>query len=926
MIIQQVAKFFEIYRTSKPGAWEPVAIPNLDFTRRLQELLIAFPDLKTSNGHLRRFLQIDLARVANGDLEGLSSSTLARRFREGETTYHSKEVESQNLVFYQGINSILSDYITAEYARRTSSAYYLIDGFSKELWPLQVEAAQLRFSDVPFLLEPLFSDLQPDFELRLDQEICHLLLDEFQDTSPTQWSVLNPIAQKILNKPDPGTFFCVGDKKQAIYSWRGGVAEIFDVVENQLREHLSPADPLATSYRSSPVIMEAVNMVFENLDRCLKSEGKEVDRSVLLEWQRNFPHHTTAKTELPGYVRIAEASVDGPGDHINETLAASEESSDNNSGESESPSNKAIMHAATVAAIRDVYNSSPQATIGVLVSNHSDISRILFGLHQADIPASGEGGNSLDDSAAVNILLSLLQLIDHPHDAIARYHVSHTRLGSDLGLEPETILNQAANTNRAFVVASELRRELIRDGYGKTLERMAKSLIPDCTSRERRRLEQLIEFAYTYSENWTLRTSHFLKDILKTRILEPSAARVRVMTIHAAKGLEFDVVIAPIVSVRGRWRGSTPDLIYARSNPADKIDLVFRYARSEHQVFFPQKIRDAFSEYQRQEIREQICLLYVVMTRAIHALHVILPPATKSGQPGLASVLLDAISPTSLSEGETVLLELGDRQWHEHVFSSKLDRKSIVSGEPYQVFYQSPTPFELRPSNLDPILASAKSSIRTRPSKVAQPEPAAPLGSQWVLRKASLDLGDAIHLCLEQIEWWDERPTTGKIKSHLQQAGISTTLIRETLNFFESLPERSGLMSILDRQKYYDWIFHNRYDSRIPLMEPLQVRIKTEQRITAYVSGQQISGVIDRLALLYRGDELFGAEIIDFKTDEVDERTLSRKLQEHRPQLLAYRDATIASLQLPIEKVWTRVAFVKLDRVSDLETKSKSQP
>ena len=49
-----------------------------------------------------------------------------------------------------------------------------------------------------------------------------------------QWRVLRPFARRIFREGGRGSFFCVGDVKQAIYGWRGGVAEIFDTIETDL--------------------------------------------------------------------------------------------------------------------------------------------------------------------------------------------------------------------------------------------------------------------------------------------------------------------------------------------------------------------------------------------------------------------------------------------------------------------------------------------------------------------------------------------------------------------------------------------------------------------------------------------------------------------------------------------------------------------
>ncbi len=97
---------------------------------------------------------------------------------------------------------------------------------------------------------------------RLDGSIEHLLLDEFQDTSCAQWRVFEPLARAIKAKPSR-SFFCVGDVKQAIYAWRGGMSAIFETLQSTLGD--LPEETLTKSYRSSQPIIDTVNQVFGNL-------------------------------------------------------------------------------------------------------------------------------------------------------------------------------------------------------------------------------------------------------------------------------------------------------------------------------------------------------------------------------------------------------------------------------------------------------------------------------------------------------------------------------------------------------------------------------------------------------------------------------------------------------------------------------------
>lgn len=64
------------------------------------------------------------------------------------------------------------------------------------------------------------------------------------------------------------------------------------------------------------------------------------------------------------------------------------------------------------------------------------------------LAASEEGGNPLTDSPAVQVVLSLLKLVDHPHNGIARFHVAHTPLGPAVGIRDFRDERQAIDAAR----------------------------------------------------------------------------------------------------------------------------------------------------------------------------------------------------------------------------------------------------------------------------------------------------------------------------------------------------------------------------------------------------------------------------------------------------------------------------------------------
>ena len=131
------------------------------------------------------------------------------------------------------------------------------------------ESHVLRFDDIAYALADRMQAVDSRAVVhRLDGDIDHLLLDEFQDTSLLQWDVLRPFVAALDSRRDT-SFFCVGDVKQAIYGWRGGVAALFDKVQAEV--HDVQTGMLNVSRRSAPAIMTAVNQVFQNLDAASRS-------------------------------------------------------------------------------------------------------------------------------------------------------------------------------------------------------------------------------------------------------------------------------------------------------------------------------------------------------------------------------------------------------------------------------------------------------------------------------------------------------------------------------------------------------------------------------------------------------------------------------------------------------------------------------
>ena len=93
--------------------------------------------------------------------------------------------------------------------------------------------------------------------------------------------------------------------------------------------------------------------------------------------------------------------------------------------------------------------------------------------------------------------------------------------------------------------ASQIRAQLLTQGYGKTLHEWSTVLLPQLEPKDQKKLYHAVELGYTYAEARPLRPGVFAEYLRNVRLEDASNSQVRVMTIHQSKGLEFDIVLLP---------------------------------------------------------------------------------------------------------------------------------------------------------------------------------------------------------------------------------------------------------------------------------------------------------------------------------------------------------------------------------------------
>lgn len=757
-------------------------------------------------------------------------------------------------------------------AEQTRATYQLLALFDRHYQATRYAQRVLLFSDLTHVLAkglPGMGDAGVD-ELcyRMDAKVTHLLLDEFQDTSLMQWEVLEPFAEQIAAMADGSrSLFCVGDTKQAIYGWRGGCAELFDAVQD-----LPGVEPtaLSKSWRSSPIVLDTVNEVFESLST---NAALEKCQRAAQSWQAGYQSHIAEHHDLPGHVVLHTTASDGAA-----------ESSESEADEVTAPPD---AHAHYVAGyIKALTHKHPGRSIGVLMRSRAKARTLMHALRSEGVHAAEEGGNPIGHTPAVAAVLAAIQFADHPGDQVSRFHVTNSPLGEVLGLTADA---------HAEAVARDLRRALMDHGYATVIADWVQALPPSCDAASLRRLMQLVELAEDYDANGpTLRPAFFVQAVQSAKVEDASPARVRVMTIHASKGLEFDAVVLPDLDATLSGQDSRDLVVLDRDSPIAEVRGVYRRVSSKL-VGLTDELKQAHDQRAYEKRTEDLCLLYVAMTRAKQALHMLVRPLKqdKKGKPttsGLTNLSYAAVLRQALREGDAegfeggeCLYESGTADWSQ----------GDAAAQGLSVF----TSQEMEPIKLaTPTGQARRSWVKASPSQMHNH---ANVKASELLRltpAGGQSYGTAMHAMLEQVGFIDEGlPDHDALHRAGASSGATGIDIDQAVDALQKALQQPGAQKLLQR------------DDADALWRERRFMVRMDDRL--------IAGSFDRVHLWHRNGKPVRALLIDYKTDRVDDTTIDAVVSRYADQLRMYRQALSVMLGLDPSAIQTKLYFVGDDRV-----------
>jgi ATP-dependent exoDNAse (exonuclease V) beta subunit len=474
---------------------------------------------------------------------------------------------------------------------------------------------------------------------RLATRFEHYLFDEFQDTSVLQWENLRVLPEDAISTG--GSLFYVGDKKQAIYSFRGGETQLFDDISAQydapgyhlVKQHLN------TSRRSHAQLVNFNNEVFSlaNLERFMQARN-----------DKNASLMPVRPVDLKELVRVYEGARQ-------EIIHTSPEGCVR--VEVLQGAGKELVHAdarpRVMERLKELRTRFDVGDIAILVRRNDEVEEVTRWLLEEGIPSSSERTLNIKEHALVAEVIAFLKFLASPVDDAAfgefiqgRMFAAVSGISQDDLRDAVLIWRQAKREHlyrvfqRAFPLAW---KDLIEDFFRQA------GLYPvyETVSSFYRRMRVLENFPD--DQGFLM---HVL-DLIKTNEEEfpdmaaflgryeamegedlyvdvVSAEAVQVMTVHKAKGLEFRAVIIPFLTMtlqRGR-SSQKKALNYTLRNTKDNGLALYHF--NEHHTAYSTLADELSVEEKMGMFFSELNNVYVALTRAACEMCIFIPP--RAGQ------------------------------------------------------------------------------------------------------------------------------------------------------------------------------------------------------------------------------------------------------------------------------------------------------
>lgn len=443
---------------------------------------------------------------------------------------------------------------------------------------------------------------------RLGEKFRHFFIDEFQDTSQLQWKNMIPLIENAVSQFDQnqqsGTLMLVGDAKQSIYRWRGGLPEQFMDLYGGLNPFPSVEKKLLnldTNYRSCEEIIRFNNRFFTYVADVF---GDNIHKDLYITG-----NHQKFTTKQDGYVKIefVEKQVKVTKDEV-----------------------YAIKIQETIQAL--INKGFSHSDICILTRFKSDGITIGKHLMENDIKVISSETLMLQSSSLVKCIVNALKISVYPENDEAKI------AWLDFLHEHLNIPKEKHHFFSELVKKSDDEFEAILQEYGIDFNIAiirSLSIYESCEycirklnlqSKADAFLFSFMDLVFEFEQKPQATKISFLDhwEIQKEKASIPATESndaVRIMTIHKSKGLEFPVVIFPYADLK----------IYNSKHEMAwfPLDMDENSGFRETQIKYNQELESfgelgngLFRERQNMMELDSINLLYVTLTRAVEQLYI----------------------------------------------------------------------------------------------------------------------------------------------------------------------------------------------------------------------------------------------------------------------------------------------------------------
>ncbi len=716
---------------------------------------------------------------------------------------------------------------------------------------------------------------------KLDGGIDHVLVDEAQDTSPEQWNVIGKLTEEFFagkgaRENRDRTIFAVGDDKQSIFSFQGAVPKQFGEMKNTFQKLVEGAgskfhpETLDLSFRSAPVVLKAVDKVFER---------PEV-YADLSSGEQKKPVHEAIRDSAPALVEIWNTEKREQAD--DDSLAWD---APLNATSEASPAVKLAKRIAKAIKFwtggglsvedrkTEKLRTPTAGDVIVLVRRRGPLfEAILQALKSEGVPVAGADRLKLSEHIAVMDLAALGEALMLEADDFSLacalksplfgltdddlFEIAHKRTGT-----LTAALDKQAESDPRFKAISmtlaRWRREAASlrpfDFYSRVLgrDRGRELMLARLGHEAADAIDEFLASALAYEQTETPSLVGFLNFLRRAgtevkRDLEMESNAVRVMTVHGAKGLEAPLVIL----------ADTTTIPEGRNTRLHDLGDAFVWAgKKDFDSSCEQAARDAAETARKAEYRR---LLYVALTRAADALIICGAEGNRKLDDGcwyrLVRDALEAGEPSQLVETET---EYGKvLRWRPHKFEPAAQKETAIQ-QPVKI-----------PDALERAApASREGATRVRPSDYETGIEAADQASgKSGPRLDPRRRGDLLHRLLQFLPEQAEAERETRAKNFLKSAAADLSEQEQTALAAEALAllAHPGMSALQGARSLPEVSFLLRDPAR----------------------NSEISGRIDRL--FAKDSEII---IVDYKTDANPPKTAEQVPVRYRRQLALYREA-----------------------------------